>query len=270
MTGQERLLDLLVARATEGLSYTESRELDANIDRLVDVAEDDIDLAAAAADLAFEDAAPVSEPMPQEIKQRVLAEARVYLSASGNASPLQSPVTPFREPQPRKRGPFDVRYLGWYAAAAMLVLALLAPWSSKPELPAAAPGLAEQRDLLIEGATDVIRVAWATPEIAEYEQVQGDVVWSNERQAGFMRLRGLPANRAEVSQYQLWIVDPTRDEHPIDGGVFDIPAGQDEVVVPIDAKIRVDQPAVFAITLEQPGGVVVSDGPLLVVAPVRT
>ena len=63
-------------------------------------------------------------------------------------------------------------------------------------------------------------------------------------------------------------MDPSRDERPIDGGVFDIPAGADEVIVPIDAKLRADNPAVFAITLEQPGGVVVSEGPLLVVAPV--
>ncbi len=83
-----------------------------------------------------------------------------------------------------------------------------------------------------------------------------------------MRLRGLPANRAAVEQYQLWIVDPSRDERPIDGGVFDIPGGVDEVIVPIDAKLRADKPTVFAITLEQPGGVVVSDGPLLVIAAV--
>jgi len=83
-----------------------------------------------------------------------------------------------------------------------------------------------------------------------------------------MRLSGLPANRSAAEQYQLWIVDPSRDERPIDGGVFDIPAGVDEVIVPIDAKLRAADPKAFAITLEQPGGVVVSDGPLLVVAPV--
>ena len=94
------------------------------------------------------------------------------------------------------------------------------------------------------------------------------MVWSNERQAGFMRLSGMPPNRSSAEQYQLWIVDPSRDEHPIDGGVFDIPAGVEEVIVPIDAKLRAEDPRAFAITLEQRGGVVVSDGPLLVVAPV--
>ena len=52
----------------------------------------------------------------------------------------------------------------------------------------------------------------------------------------------------------------------IKGGVFDMPAGDGEAIVPIDAKIRVDEPVLFAITVERPGGVVVSDGPLEVVA----
>ena len=39
-----------------------------------------------------------------------------------------------------------------------------------------------------------------------------------------------------------------------------------EVIIPIDAKLAVASPAAFAITVERPGGVVVSDGPLEVVA----
>ncbi len=64
-------------------------------------------------------------------------------------------------------------------------------------------------------------------------------------------------------------MDPGRDARPVDGGVFDI-TGEGEVIVPIDAKLPIGTPAVFAITLEQPGGVVVSDGPLLVIAPVAS
>ena len=50
--------------------------------------------------------------------------------------------------------------------------------------------------------------------------------------------------------------------------LFDIASTSGEIVVPIDAKLGVLEPQAFAITLEQPGGVVVSDGPLLVVAAV--
>jgi len=90
------------------------------------------------------------------------------------------------------------------------------------------------------------------------EQVRGDVVWSDEAQTGFMRLEGLAPNDPTEAQYQLWIFDAARDErHPVDGGVFDVKAG-DEVVVPIDAKLPVDRPTLFAVTVEPPGGVVVS------------
>ena len=92
------------------------------------------------------------------------------------------------------------------------------------------------------------------------------VVWNDERQEGYMLLTGMPANDPATSQYQLWIVDPDRDENPVDGGVFDVPSGEPSVVIPIDAKLAVSNPAVFAITREQPGGVVVSKGPLLVIA----
>jgi anti-sigma-K factor RskA len=74
-----------------------------------------------------------------------------------------------------------------------------------------------------------------------------------------MRFVGLPANDTSAEQYQLWIFDGTRDDrYPVDGGVFDIPAGATEVVVPIHARLPVRQAALFAVTVERPGGVVVS------------
>ena len=49
-----------------------------------------------------------------------------------------------------------------------------------------------------------------------------------------------------------------------DGGVFDAPrAGERVAFAP---RLAVNRPTVFAITEEKPGGVVVSKGPLLVVA----
>jgi anti-sigma-K factor RskA len=86
---------------------------------------------------------------------------------------------------------------------------------------------------------------------------------------GFMRLIGMPINDPLQEQYQLWIIDPLRDDEPVDGGVFDI-AESGEVIVPIQAKLHVTKPAAFAITIEKPGGVVVSTQerlPLLAVVP---
>ena len=95
-------------------------------------------------------------------------------------------------------------------------------------------------------------------------QARGDIVWDARQQRGFMRFKTLPANDPTKEQYQLWIFDVAQDErYPIDGGVFDIgaatrdPAGGD-YIVPIQAKLHVDRPTMFAITIEKPGGVVVS------------
>ena len=73
-----------------------------------------------------------------------------------------------------------------------------------------------------------------------------------------MRFTGLKVNDPTARQYQLWIIDAAREgENPVDGGVFDCNTSG-EIVIPIDAKLRVDRPAAFAITVEKPGGVVVS------------
>ena len=74
-----------------------------------------------------------------------------------------------------------------------------------------------------------------------------------------MRFRGLAANVPDEFQYQLWIFDRDRDErYPVDGGVFDIPADGAEAEIPVTAALPVDEPTLFAVTVEPPGGVVVS------------
>lgn len=90
--------------------------------------------------------------------------------------------------------------------------------------------------------------------------VTGSVVWSDRQQEGYMVFRGMKPNDPSVEQYQLWVFDSERDaRYPVDGGVFDIVAGREEVVVPINTKIPVNNAVMFAVTVEKPGGVVVSD-----------
>lgn len=121
----------------------------------------------------------------------------------------------------------------------------------------ALPGLLERRVALLASATDVTQVQWAPGKTPFESPVVGDVVWSNAAQNGFMRFVGMPINDSSREQYQLWIIDPGRDDVPIDGGVFDIDS-TGEVIIPISAKLRVVSPVAFAITIEKPGGVVVS------------
>jgi anti-sigma-K factor RskA len=104
-----------------------------------------------------------------------------------------------------------------------------------------------------------VTLAWSATQDAAATGARGDVVWSASRQEGYMRFSGLAANDPAVSQYQLWVFDRERDErYPVDGGVFDIPAGGAEVVVPIDTRVPVASATLFAVTVETPGGVVVS------------
>ena len=86
-----------------------------------------------------------------------------------------------------------------------------------------------------------------------------------------MRIDGLETNDPTVSQYQLWIfqgTDPAAEAHPVDGGVFDV-LGGGEVIVPIDAKLDVGRAGLFAVTVEKPGGVVVSGREQIVAVAVR-
>jgi anti-sigma-K factor RskA len=117
-----------------------------------------------------------------------------------------------------------------------------------------APQARELRErLLAEPA--VLRVEAQGTELAK--GAGGDVVWLGSAQQGWMRLVGLPVNDPRVEQYQLWIFD-AEQQHPVDGGVFNVSASG-ELLVPIDAKLQVAKPTLFAITIEKPGGVVVSD-----------
>lgn len=117
----------------------------------------------------------------------------------------------------------------------------------------------------------VIRLAWAPSTDPAGRSATGEVIWDASTQRGVMKFTGLVPNDARTAQYQLWIVDAERDaRYPVDGGVFDVNS-EGEVLVPIAARLPVGRPTLFAVTLEPPGGVVVSTRERLVLAaPVPT
>ena len=139
---------------------------------------------------------------------------------------------------------------GWAAAAAVALFAVLG--SQKPPLASSAQAQAK----LQTEARDLIERKFAG--LGTFKGAGGNVIWSDQLQQGYMTLSGIPVNDPKMAQYQLWIVDPKRDEAPVDGGVFDIPTDGSPVVVPIAAKLALTNPQAFVITLEQPGGVVKS------------
>lgn len=178
------------------------------------------------------------------------------------AAAAEAPVIPIRR---RSRAPLVA---AWTAAAACLALAAGAVlWARGRATPTAPATLspAEARAELLASTPDAATFAWTRTGDAAATAASGDVVWSPSKQRGYMRFVGLAPNDPKQAQYQLWIFDQLRDERfPVDGGVFDV-SSTGEVVVAISPKLAVGGATLFAVTVEAPGGVVVSKRERIVV-----
>jgi len=304
-----RARELLLERATEGLDDDEAAELaalGADHDLSFDLAAASIDLAtlrdldempAGVADKILV-AAGVAQPqlpstlagvVPQRPPQPSPTKIPSTLAGVTPARPIDATVP---QPQPvdelaaaranqPSRAPMIAAYLAAAAAIALAVGAVLWARQQEPKVITkevekvvmpSTPTPSEARAQLLATASDVTTLAWTATEDPAAKGASGDVVWSESQQRGFMRFVGLAVNDPKQLQYQLWIFDKHRDQaFPVDGGVFDItPAG--EVIVPISAKLPVGEPVLFAVTVEKPGGVVVSKRERIVVtaAPPKT
>lgn len=278
----ERLSDLLVQRAVEGLDSAASAELAERAQRYRDYDDDAVDRIAAALSISGLEV----EPMPTHLRDRLEAEANDWSTeqAGQSARVVAFPETPkaadisggFRW---LAAASVLVGVLGWYQAfdngaerdrlateldgAKKTLADTLDSLESQQALVASlqnqrAPDFGQRMSVLAGGGRARV-IAWTHTEDPAALEARGELVWDNDTQEGYMRFSGLAPNNPEELQYQLWIFDETRDDrHPVDGGVFDMPAGESEVVVPIRAKLPVGKPVLFAITVERPGGVVVS------------
>lgn len=227
---RERLIDLLADRATVGVTQAEAEELE----RLAaEYPGEDLDgLEFAAAELLLSDL-PL-DVMPERLETRLLGLV----------------------PQPAKVVAMPKRnraaWSGWAVAAAAMLIAVFSWTSNRTGEVSPQRAFAEWRG---EG---VVRWDWTAGENPADRSVRGEVIWNKREQKGFMKFTGLQANNPSTSVYQLWIFDAERDErYPVDGGVFSVDPGG-EAVVPIRAKLPVFRPVLFAVTVEPPGGVVVS------------
>lgn len=292
---REDLLDLLAEKATTGLDAESQARLDQFLLE-ADEKGDHFELAAAALELA---GPPFAEALPTGVEQRLRREARRFAAGlpQSNVKPFRpkvaAPAGPQAAPERAARPVLEAggatadgpraggrSWLPWLMAALFCFAAITGWWRAftlarllepSPSGPFASAGSAEPRDpaiaraALLEGKTRAVPVPWTLTQDPAAQGVTGDVVWSPENQQGFLRFQNLPGNDPKVFQYQLWIFDGTRDERfPIDGGVFDVPASG-EVVIPITAKLPVREATIFAVTIEKPGGVVVSSRERIVV-----
>jgi anti-sigma-K factor RskA len=128
------------------------------------------------------------------------------------------------------------------------------PQPSKPPTPELSA--AQKRAQLLASAPDIVQTSWTSAK--DNKRVLGDVVWSSAQQKGYLRLRDMPALDPNQETYQLWIVDEAQnDKTPVSGGIFNVnQAG--EVIVPINAQLKIQKPKMFVISKERAGGVVVS------------
>jgi anti-sigma-K factor RskA len=267
---KEKMLNLLADRALFGLSETEAAELEELTGEFPEFQDDySFDLAAADVNLTnlkFDD------PLPAHLQTKILDDAEQFFAQAEekqNASDFKT-----RESTPTVETSTQIpwwSWLGWGVAAAACIALAVNLWLTRvqpkteivknPEvIQTPMPELTTQqkREQLLASAKDLVQTSWTEVNPKQPRNVSGDIVWSNAEQKGYLRFRGLPPNDPNRETYQLWIFDEGQDpKTPIDGGVFDV-RENGEVIIPINAKLPVKKPLVFAVTAEKPGGVVVS------------
>lgn len=205
------------------------------------------------------------ESMPTDLKSRLLEEGRAWLAEERKAHVRLVPdPTPESGPELSKsKSRFVAAWSGWVAAAAMAALWL---GGLGQAVEPSEPGAAAMRTTLTQTQEDAVEIPWETTNDPAAAGTSGDLVWSTDAQSGVMRFVGLEANDPQQLRYQLWIFDEAREtRYPIDGGLFDVAPGAAEVLVPVDARLRVLDPGLFAVTVETSDGVVVSDRSRIVV-----
>lgn len=261
---EEMLFDLLIKKAVHGLTEAEERQLAELEDG--SARDESFELTASAVALVDID---VNEALPSQLRSRVLADADEFFAERAARERTAADERRKDSVQPETRRPVW-NWLGWAVAGAACIALAANIWLTRFVPPQevvrdvapsptvqTTPDPAQMRQRLLETAGDVTRASWA-PGTVKSVVPSGDVVWSDAKQEGYMRFTGLPVNDPGKETYQLWIFDETQDEKtPIDGGTFDINA-DGEVIIPIDARLKALNPKLFAVTVEKPGGVVVS------------
>ncbi|HEV8593267.1 MAG TPA: hypothetical protein VGQ55_14270, partial [Pyrinomonadaceae bacterium] len=181
---EEMLLDLLMKKAVHGLTETEVKRLS----ELEAGREHDASFDLTASAVALVDVEP--EPIPANLRSRVLADAERYFDEA-TTSPQES-IANEGVRSPSEKMPIW-GWLGWAVAAAAIILLVANVWimpTKKPDVvrvptptPAESLDPAQQRQRLLDSNSVNARAEWTTGNVKELA-VSGDIVWSDEKQAG--------------------------------------------------------------------------------------
>jgi hypothetical protein len=213
-------------------------------------------------------ASTAAEEMPPELRARLLA------LADAMQSPTPIPIARGRGPgvaaiavPSSNRSRVGGRLGGWLVAAACITLGAVTTWTflsagstQRDEIPT------DPKQFVSMHPTSV-RWPWKPAKDAHVVgELRGEAIFDPRTSQGLLTIEGLAVNDPDHEQYQLWIFDAERDErYPVDGGVFDVPACG-KAVIPIRAKLGVAKPTLLAVTVEKPGGAVVSDRRIAILA----
>ena len=252
----EKLLDLLVLEASEKLSQQDREELNRLLDIFPEYTSDYFHKTTALAQVGFylEDDFN-NEALPQHIRKKTLYRLKKELGQSSISDHLNNFMrTLFYKPQ--------------YAWALTIVMAIGLSFSMVQfkNYESNFRYLPLKKIVMETTAKDLIQYPWHS-RTNDLGPINGDIIWSDQGQKGFIQIAGLPMNDPNKNQYQIWIIDPLKYEQAVDGGIFDVTRTDKAIIIPINPKLPISKAVGFAITLEQPGGVVVSSEPLLLTAP---
>lgn len=155
----------------------------------------------------------------------------------------------------------------WLVAAACIAFGAAATWLFLAPSSRTDSAFVPDPAVFVSQHPTSVRWPWtATEDKTVVGQVRGEAIFDPECSCGLLVISGLAPNDPSREQYQLWIFDETRDDrYPVDGGVFDMPECG-SVVLPVQAKLDVRKPTLLAVTVEKPGGTVVSDRRIAILA----
>ena len=256
----DRLMQLLIDRATVGLSASEETELQS---LFADLSIDDDFSFDYVAQLLFdsEQANPLfggeseMKSLPDHIRSQVVDEAQQHIVAKNvsQKSAGSSWTSGRRE------------LMAWFAAAACLVLTAIVFFgrSNAGVEPDELIASATQADLDLflknSGDQDVLEIKLNNGNSSLAKDASATVYWNRKLKRGFLEIDGLAENNANNEQYQLWVIDKVRgiEDRP-NAGVFDI-VSTGKSLFTFRSELEVFDAQGFAVTVEKPGGVSKSD-----------
>ena len=255
-TEEKLLLDLLVMQSTQAMSDEESRELERLLKLYPEYQNYEFDQIASLTHMSYHLNDRLSnEALPLDLKNKIL-----------NSHKKVDLVILFRtKMNDFMRSLFYKPTYAW-AVTVLLTIGLSFSMIEFKNYENNFRYLPLKRVVLQSTSNDLVEYPWYS-KTSDFALTKGDIVWSNESQKGFIKISGMPVNDPSKNQYQIWIIDPIKYKQPVDGGIFNITDAGRDIIIPINPKLPISNAKGFAITIEQPGGVVVSSQELILTAP---